>query len=140
MTISELNGKYTWAELGAMPGDITLRFQLLSPLFRNLYDNKVVYHERFTCIIKLEDIQISPERFSATAVRHLVIRPFMHFEVPERWEIGARWDFLGLSTDLLSVYSSWLMWPDPELVKRVEQLVLDNKFDEAIGLTIGKHS
>jgi len=37
-----------------------------------------------------------------------------------------------------SPYACWLMWIDPVLVKKIESLVLDNKFDEAFNLTMSK--
>ena len=138
--ILELNKKYPNGELASTEGDNELRYKLFSPLFINLYENKVVYHERFTCIIQLSDIELTPERFYAKARLHLVIKPAprRHKPLPETWEISANWSFLSLDEGCLSMYSGWIIWPDPLLVESVEKLVLENKLDEAYNLTMGK--
>lgn len=139
MTIAELRKKYTNGELTSTSGDLEFRYLTLSPLFSNLYENKVVYHERVTSIIKLEDIIITPKEFSATAVRLVLIengRPMYKRTPQEKWKIGANWAFLSLAGNGLSLYSGWIMWTDPELVKRVERLVLEEKFKEALDLTL----
>lgn len=142
MTIEELNKKYVNNELSLGSGNKELRYQALSPLFKNLNDNKVVYHERFTCIIRLEDIQLTPEHFKATAHLHLLIDSGVFKRLtsppPKTWTIGANWAYLKLKGDRLSVYSGWLMWTDPVLVEKVEKLVLEQKFEEAYNLTRGK--
>ncbi len=138
MTITELNKKYTNNELSAIKGDKQLRYEAFSPLFKNLYQNKVIYHERFTAIIKLEDIKLTPDLFEATAVFNLLIKAGARRKrpLPEKWEIGANWAYLSLEKDYFSVYSGWLMWTDPVLVEKVEKLLLENNTDEAYLLTM----
>lgn len=140
MTITELNNKYKSGELSLGRGNRDLRFNALSPLFKNLYENKVVYHEGFTSIITLEDIELSPH-FYAEAKIHLLIDSgvFKNRPVPETWSVGANWAFLNLNGDRLSPYAGWLMWTDPVLVKKVEKLVLENNMDEALNMTIRNH-
>jgi len=36
----------------------------------------------------------------------------------------------------LCLYSGWIIWTDPELVKKVEQLALEGKFKEALAITL----
>ena len=114
MTIVELNNKYKDGELSLGTGNKELRYKAISPLFKNLYDNKVVYHEGFTCIIKLEDIELTPEHFKAKAHLHTIIDLGVFKRLksppPETWTVGANWAYLKLMGDLLSPYSGWLMW------------------------------
>ena len=139
MTISELSKKCTNGELTSTRGDQGFRYLALSPLFTNLYENKVVCHDRFTSIIRLEDLEISPIQFQATAIRHLLIDngAFRHKRLPPyKWTLSANWAYLRLAGSSLCVYSGWIMWTDPELVKRVELLVLAEKFRDALDLTV----
>ena len=62
MTVNELNEKYH-EQLTSTKGDKELRYYLLSPLFQNLYQNKVVYHEHFTAVVQLSDICSHPIYF-----------------------------------------------------------------------------
>ena len=137
MTITELNKKYQNGELSSSVGDQEFRYLLFSPLFMNLYHNKVVYHERFTSIIKLENIILTPEMFQATAIHHLLIDrgSRRHSPVPERWTVGANWGFMRLLQNCLSVYSGWLMWVDPVFVEQIERLTINENFEEALNLT-----
>ena len=138
MTIPELRKKYTNGELTSTRGDQEFRYLALSPLFTNLYENKVVCHDRFTSIIRLGDLEITPIQFQATAFRHLLIDSgaFRRKRLPpEKWVLSANWAYLRLTGSSLCVYSGWIMWTDPEMVKKVEQLVLEEKFKEALAIT-----
>ncbi|MHC1773841.1 MAG: hypothetical protein AB9834_00370 [Lentimicrobium sp.] len=132
MTIDELHEKYH-EELSWTMGDQELRYNLLSPLFQNLYENKVLYHERFTCIIQLSDIVISPESFRSKAKRILLISPWPYENrpIPEIWNVGSSWASLRLSGESLAAYSNWVIWTNPVLVKKVEILVQEHKLKEA---------
>jgi hypothetical protein len=122
LSISELNAKYDRADLASTPGDRDFRYKILSPLFENLYENKVVYHERFTCIVKLEDIFISPEMFCAIAIPHLMIKKAISightFTMPAKWDFGSVWEVMTLSKNTISAYSGWSIWCDPILVQK----------------------
>ena len=139
MNIQELTEQYTNGELSDQAGDPELRRREFSPLFKNLYENKVVYHERFTCIVQLENIELLPDRFSAKAIPHLLIEKGNRMDAfyPKKpWGIGANWKYLRLLKSVICPYSSWLMWCDPELTKHVEELVLEKRFKEALDLTL----
>ena len=139
MTIADLRKKYTKGELTSTSGDLEFRYLALSPLFAGLFENKVVYHERVTSIIKLEEIVITPQEFSATAVRLMLIdngRPIYKRKPPEKWTISANWAYMRLVGNGLSMYSGWIIWTEPDLVKKVEQLVLAEKFRDALDLTV----
>jgi hypothetical protein len=140
MNITELNKKYVNSELSSTEGDKQFRYEVLSPLFKNIYENKVVYHERVTSIIKLENIELSPDSFNATAIRlSLIENEQSHIKFSrsrEIWTVGANWAYLRFVGNCISPYSGWMMWVDPELVEKVEKLVIDKNFDEALNLTI----
>ena len=141
MNISEINKKYTSGELTSTEGDKQFRYEVLSPLFKNLYENKVIYHERVTSIIKLENILLTPDLFEATVIRLKLFEPisktFERIASVNSWTIGANWAFLTLDKKgYLHPYSGWLMWSDPELVRKVEKLINENNFKEAKRLTI----
>lgn len=138
MNIQELTEKYTNGELSDQIGDPELRCKEFSPLFRNLYENKVVYHERFTYIAQLQKIELTPEGFSAKAIPHLLIEKGNRMDAfyPQKpWGIGANWKYLRLSKSVLVPYSGWLMWCDPGLTRKVEELVLAKRFKESLDLT-----
>ncbi|MEI6138553.1 MAG: hypothetical protein WCP85_04790 [Mariniphaga sp.] len=139
MNIFELNQKYKNGELSGQTGDPELRRQEFSQLFMNLYENKVVYHERITRIIKLDKIELLPDRFNAIAIPYLLIEKGNRLDESYRhksFELGASWKYLRLDGIVLSPYSSWLMWCDPNLVKQVEMLVLEKNFKKALDLTL----
>ena len=140
MTIKELHQNYSQHDLSYFPGDRNLRFELFSPIFNNLFENKVVYHERFTGIIQLENITLTPERFEATAVPLLQIvkgSRLDKFYPKKPWGFSAVWEHIRLiDTCLNSVYGGWNIWCDPETVKRVEELVKEEKYKEALDLTL----
>lgn len=139
MSIKELNEMYNKGELSKQHGNSELKRKEFSTLFANLYENKVVYHERFTCIVKLDQIELLPDRFEAIAIPHLLIEKGNRMDTlyPKKpWKFGASWDFLRLDGDVLLPYSSWLLWIDPDLVKQVEELTLGRKFKEALALTM----
>jgi len=139
MNISELNQKYTAQELTSFPGDNKFRFEIFSPLFQNLFENKVVYHERFTGIVILEEINISPEMFEATATPYLIIEKgnrLDRFFPQKAWQFGAKWSSVQLIGNCLSaMYGGWNIWCDPETVEKVEKLVLGKNYEEALNLT-----
>ena len=139
MTIANLNEKYH-KHLYETMGDQEMRYYLLSPLFRNLYDNKVVYHERFTALVQLTEIKLTPKEFSATAQCLTVIQNSARRKkpIPETWTIAASWAVIQLAGECLSAYSTWLIWPDPELVAKVVDLMNDNKKEDAYNLTMGR--
>lgn len=139
MTIAELNKKYH-KELSLNAGDKELRYYLLSPLFQNLYENKVVYHEWFTCLVQLSDIRITPEIFEAKAHRISMIKSLTYSNVtlPENWKVVANWAYLRLNGERLATYSGWVMWTNTELVEKVEKLIQENKLEEACNMTMGQ--
>ncbi len=145
MTIAELKAKYSWAELSQMPGDAKFRCEIFSPLLKNLYENKIVYRERIFGIIKVEELEITPEGFRAKAIPYLLLeRDYIHegrkigfdeyFFKQEYWHFGATWSFVRLLGDGLGTYGMWKIWCDPEIVNQTEELILKKNFEEANNL------
>lgn len=139
MTIEELNTIYP-IELSLIPGDNDLRFKLLSPLFQNLFENKIIYHERFTCLAQLSEIELTPSIFKAKVKRLSLIYACERIRhlVPEEWEIGAIWPAVNLKGNRLGTYGGWIIWTDPKLVEQILNLTKDDKMDEAYNLTMGE--
>lgn len=139
MTIAELHTNYSIEELSYYPGDNALRYKIFSPFLQNLFENKVVYDDRFTCIIKLEDLRILPEGFKVNAVPYLTIekkRPGKYCP-SNPWSFGAVWSSILLNgTCLCAPYANWSIWCDPETVKKTEQLVLEKNYEEALKNTL----
>lgn len=136
MTITELKSKYSSAQLSNFPGDNQLRYEMFAPLLNNLFDNKVIYRERFIGIIRLEEIRITPESFLAKAVPHLLIERESRFDkyfFNRTWEFGAIWSAVTLTGNALNApYANWSIWCEPETVKKTEELALNKNFNEAI--------
>jgi len=112
------------------------KFQKFSPLFDNLYENKVVYSENVgTFIVVLNDLNVTPDRLEAKACIHIPIKKSRKLRKElKSWEIGGSWDGMRRLGTSLVAYSTWQIWTDAELVRKVEQLALENKNDEAIAL------
>ena len=73
MTLEELELKYSWQEIGKSGGDGELHRKLFTPFLTDIYENKIVYYERFMCVAILENIKIAPDRFEATAIPYITI-------------------------------------------------------------------
>lgn len=140
MTIDQLKIKYTERELSSFPGNNTIKFQAFTPLFSNLFENKIVYYKRFMCIACIENIEITPERFSATAISQLKIErrnQRLKFFPVKPWGFSSVWSHMLLINNSITVpYAGWSIWTDPNLVKAVEQCTLKSNFDEALKLTL----
>ena len=86
-----------------------MRYHALSPLFKNLYENKVIYRERFIGIVQLEDIELSEDLFRATAIGKIMIyKPsFIDYPLRKSWKFECDWACLSLAENRLSSYCSW---------------------------------
>ena len=119
MTLEELSLKYSWKELGCVPGDGNLHFQLFYPILKDLYENKIVYYERFMCVAILENVIITPERFEATAISHITIERGERKPHPptKPWKFGAVWSWMTVNEGHFSTYGGmWLFGTDKDLV------------------------
>ena len=143
MTLEEICLKYSWSELSSIPGDGNFRSQLFTPILKDLYENKIVYYERFMCVATIENIEITPERFEATALPYITIeregKPHLRRPLGKPWTFGCRWDWMTARDGHFSTYGGmWLFWTDKDLVKRVEELARNKEFEAAQNLTLYK--
>jgi hypothetical protein len=138
--LEELELKYSWKELASIPGDGNFRHQLFAPILNDLYENKIVYYERFMCVAILENIKITPELFEATAIPHVTIeREGKSYYRTKPWTFGCRWDCMSAHKGHFSTYGGmWLFWTDKDLVKTVEELACKKEFEKAQELTLYK--
>ncbi len=140
--IKSLRSKYKGDELTSYRGNNQIRYEAFSPIFKNLYENKIVYSEESIGIIKVENIIITPEHFQATAISYLVIKRGNRYDEMflkgKDWGFGSTWEgmHLGNNNTIGVAYAGWTIWCDPELVKEVEELIQNEKMDEALLLTI----
>ena len=139
MTIQELKSKYTEKELSWFPGDMELRYQLFSPFFHNLYENKLVFNGRMMGIVKIETMEITPARLRLSFIPYLCIKQNnrndeLFFSRP-KWTVTGSWNWMLLGNNSISVpYASWSIWFEPAFVKMIEELTLKQNFDEVSDL------
>jgi hypothetical protein len=138
MTIEELRKKYTSNELSCFPGNKELRYTAFAPLFENLYENKMIYHEHGVgWLIRVENLEITDQEFSATAVVICMLyvklrNPKGNFMKLKQWDFSASWDWISLcrGNHFHVPYASFSIWIEEERIKRVEALIAENRTDE----------
>ncbi len=140
MTLKEIDEKYG-NTLSAIPENGQLKRELFSPILSNLYENKVIYHERNTIIAEIDRVVFDHHGmhfFTKSAVTFNECFPRMtpHLEKPFRFM--SSWSFLRYSEGSFSPYSGWILWPDPGLVRQTIELVKEGRWKEACELTIFK--
>ena len=147
MTMTELNEKYSHDELFSKEFDSELRQEVFTHIFKNLFEDKVVIHNRFTCIARIEKIEILPESFSAFIIPETFIRTDTPsdkrqekvFEKLKRgWEISCKWEYMSILGNSLcsSAYANWLVWVDPQTVELTEKLTKQGQNKEALIFTL----
>ncbi len=122
-------------------------YQKYAPTFDNLYDNKIIYHERITRIVRLENIEITEEYFQAKAIQEKVILSEHKRErliknntlekvlQPKEWTFKGGWDLANISENPLRIgmpYASFVIWIEPDFVKYIEKLVEYGDDDDAL--------
>jgi hypothetical protein len=132
MRLTDLRSQYTDKELRWSMGDQALRYRAFSPFFQNLHEGKVVYYEKFMCIARLDNLEITPEGIYALAVP---VTPIPRVGLPENliksyitpekpWRIGMRWEWMMMNVvSLGNSQVGWTVWPEAERVQAVEKLV-----------------
>ncbi len=140
MTLKEIDKKYG-KTLWDVRKDELLKRELFTPILSNLYENTVVYHERNTIIAKIEKVVLDDygvSMFTRSAVTIYEAFPWMTQFLEKPFSFACAWTFLRYGDGCMSPYSGWLLWPDPETVKRSIELFNEGKLREASGLTIFK--
>jgi len=118
----------------------------ISNWLENMYQNKVVYHEKFTLIVQLDEIEISSTSFKARATRIGVINvpPFLknrkswneeqffksNFNV---WEIALNLKHARLIRNKKSIIGmgSFQLCTDPTFVEKMDKLIIQGSKEEA---------
>ena len=59
MRLNDLLAKYPGPALQGSGGDAVFRRSVWTPFFENLHENKVIYRERFICLVRIENIRIT---------------------------------------------------------------------------------
>lgn len=108
--------------------------------FNNLYDNKIIYHERYTMIVRLEDLEVTEDYFKATAIRERFIMEnpirrerVMNSNLFSKWTFRGSWQDATYSENPFRIgqpYATFVVWTEPEVVKYIEQLVEKGDFKE----------
>ena len=141
MTLEEISSRYSWKEVGGIPGDGDFRLKLFSPLLKDLCENKIVYYERFMCVAIVEDIKITPELFEITAIPYIKIErsSSLKYYPVKPWTFGAGWCYTAVHKGYFTTYGgAWLFWTDKDLVRSVEELARKGDFETALNLTLYK--
>lgn len=138
MTLSDLRARYAQDEVSNDLDDPALRRELFTPFLTNLHEGKVIYRERFICIVNMHEVETSTERFNALAEPILPVGmtgPFQALIPTRRWNFGASWAGVCLGpSSFYAPYGGWTIWPEPEIVKEVERLILADHSQAALKL------
>ena len=143
MKFDEINAKFTSEELRQIPGNGELRFNALLPILTNLYQDKVIYRERFICVVSLKDIELSPKGFGATCTPVLPIEikwsgDFQPQTPSGEWRFRGSWDLIGIRNNCIgSVWSGWTIWPEKDLVEEVVRLASKGEIESVLALLDG---
>ena len=147
MTIRELKEKYSHNELFSTTFNSEFRQEIFTNVFQNLFENKVIIHDRFTCIARIDRIEILPEIFSAFIIPETFIRTDTPSDKRQEkayerlrrgWEISCKWEYMSFLGNSLcsSAYANWLIWVDSETVELTEKLTKQGQNKKALELTL----
>lgn len=140
MTIAEIKAKYPEDALFTVGADKELRKSVMGSLFDNLYENKIIYRDKVAFIAEVESFELSEEYFSVELkllqhIRGDSVRDYNYaanFEVNKIVRIKCRWETVKFKGNSLcsSGYNSWFIVFEPNVVEKVEKLLLgENSFE-----------
>jgi hypothetical protein len=136
----EIRTKYIEDEIVVFPIRNEFPFDRFSQIMKNLFENKIVYYEKFLCVATLKDIKICSDSFLATAIPHhkIEIKKSHYLYYPSKpWNFGSKWSSIRYNeSNITSHYAGWTIWPGAERVQLVEECLKKGDFDEALQLTI----
>ncbi len=103
----------------------------------NLFENTIIYRERFIAITTINKYEISETHFRAKGtIDHIIKRHNPRFNRPKlhTWSFGVHWNIVmgKFSQSIAAPYAGWTIWTDPGLVKYIEQLAKDGEDEEAL--------
>ena len=90
------------------------------------------------CIARLDDLKITPDGVSATAVCVTPIDRGPRYRIPPKpWNIGMQWGWMTLcSGGLGNPYVGWRVWPEVDRVIAVEKLIASGNIEGIMKLTL----
>ena len=104
----------------------------------------MVYHERFTALVEVVEMDLTAQGFEMEVRSLATIKRLdrgVISRVPERWRFGNTWDYCTLSQDrhaLENHPTGFVLWPEADLVRRVEELVATGEMKSAEDLLWGR--
>ncbi len=126
------------------------KYQKYAPMFDNLYQKKIIYHEQITRIVRLEDLEVTDEYFKAKAIQEKVIltefqknrcRKLNTLEKVlnnhNEWSFKGSWANAIISENPLSItqpYANYVIWTEPDFVMYIEKLAKYGDDEEALKL------
>ncbi|MBS9773783.1 MAG: ADP-ribosylglycohydrolase family protein [Tenacibaculum sp.] len=126
------------------------KYQKYAPIFENLYQNKIIYHEGITRIVRLENLEITDEYFQAKAIKEKVIltksqkdrfRKYNTLEKvlnkSDKWTFRGTWGNAIISENPLRIgspYANFVIWIEPNFVKNIERLAEYGDDEDALKL------
>ena len=141
MTFEEIRKARPQEDLSSFPGDPKHRHKAFLPVLGDLYQNKVVYQERFVCVVSLSHFEIDAKGIRGyckpeVTIFHSYLDDFAEtFE--EGWHFGGGWEGMRLIGNSLNApYCGWTIWPEKDRVRRVIELAEAGDLKGACALTI----
>ena len=114
----------------------TTRYEEFKTIFDNLYENKIIYRERFIVICTIEKLEINEIEFEMELRTHITIRDKLlrrELYVPKQWTASSIWNIILEDNGAYMIpYASYTFWTNPELVRKVEELMLQGKSELAL--------
>lgn len=118
----------------------------LTTWFDNLYENKIIYHERITFLATLTNFIFDDKGFSATVTKehifympptlrrrkNLLCHKLYSFEISSTY--GSDISFEESKQKIHGTYLPFTIWSEPSFVKNIEKLIKEGQLDEANGL------
>ncbi len=128
-----------------MPGEATLKFEIVEPILRSLHTNRLVFWSRTIELVEAPDLVFDCNgiRGNLKVVRFLYIQCFVRdIGGPPwtEWHFGGDWEHSMLSwseDSVLSItapYCGWTILPQTELVEAVESFAEKDDMESALTL------
>lgn len=135
MRLDELLAKYPAPSLQASNGDAKFRRSVWAPFFENLYENKVIYRERFVCMARIENLEITDIGVGGLIVplTYLYVPEYIRGAPKKAWGFGGGWAHMTQGDGNLGCkYSGWTIWPEAERVRTIEALLSKGDVEGAL--------
>ncbi|MEI7774968.1 MAG: hypothetical protein WCK17_09340 [Verrucomicrobiota bacterium] len=137
MKLKNLLDKYPPKTLTSNNGDPAFRRSVWGPFFENLYEDKLIYRERFICLAKIENLNLTDQGVTGSVVPLHFIRIPRGLPAPRfnRWGFGGTWAHMfQVNGYLTQPYAGWSVWPEADRVRAIEGLLAHNDTEGALEL------